>query len=229
MADLRGGCTSRVRHGGINLGCSRSDGTWWTTDTPSTGAGRGGALRLGAHPIGDRARRIVLRVRCLLRVRVRRGDGKSRRPLAHLVLRSQRLLLGRGMSLLRLLLLLRTLRLALLTLLLAWLRRNETSLATASHDATEKTIARSDRRRLLGGRGMLRRAGNARLDTSLSSSLELVSQSTDLIFISVIREVNIKNYWRENTGLLLLKAEMSLLHLIDLFTDQLHFTDLRGN
>jgi hypothetical protein len=79
------------------------------------------------------------------------------------------------MSLLRLLLLLRTLGLALLTLLLAWLRRNETSLATASHDATKKTIARSDRRGLLRGRCMLRRAGNARLDASLSSSLELVS------------------------------------------------------
>lgn len=174
MADLRGGCTSRVRHGGVNLGSSRSDGTWWTTDTPSTGAGRGGTLGLGAHPIGNGARRIVLRVRCLLRVRVRRRDGKSRRPLAHLVLRSQRLLL-RSMSLLRLLLLLRALGLALLTLLLARLRRNETSLATASHDATKKTIARSDRRGLLRGRCMLRRAGNARLDASLSSSLELVS------------------------------------------------------
>jgi len=100
MADLRGGCTSRVRHGRVDLRSSRSNGTWWTTDTPSTGAGRGGALRLGAHPVGNGARRIVLRVRSLLRVGVRRRNRQSRRPLAHLVLRSQRLFLRRGMPLL---------------------------------------------------------------------------------------------------------------------------------
>lgn len=90
-----------------------------------------------------------MRVRSLLCIRVRRRDRKARRTLAHLVLRSQGLLLRRGVALLRLLLLLGTLGLALLALLLALLRGGKTSLTATSHDAAEKTIAGGNGWRLL--------------------------------------------------------------------------------
>lgn len=114
-----------------------------------------------------------MRVGSLLRTGVR-GDRKTRRPLAHLVLRSQWLFLRGSMALLGLLRLLRALRLTLLALLLALLWRRETSLTAASHDAAKKTIAGSDRGRLRRS-SMLRRTGYATLHSTLSGSIELMS------------------------------------------------------
>jgi hypothetical protein len=150
-----------------------------------------------------------LRVGSLLRTGVR-GDRKTRRPLAHLMLRSQRLFLRRGMALLRLLRLLRALRLTLLGWLLTLLWRCETSLTAASHDTAEKAIAGGDRGGLRRG-SVLRRSGHATLNSALSSSIELMSQGTDLVFV------------------FLLETQMSLLHLINLLADHLHLTDLRSD
>jgi hypothetical protein len=120
---------------------------------------------------------------------VRRRDRKARRTLAHLVLRSQGLFLRRSVALLRLLLLLGTLRLALLALLLTLLRGGKASLTATSHNATEKTIAGGDRWRLLGGSSMLRRAGDTRLEAVLSSRINLMSQTSNLFFVSMIERL----------------------------------------
>lgn len=94
------------------------------------------------------------------------------------------------MTLLRWLLLLSALWLLLLALLLALLRRCETSLAATSHYATEETIARSDRGRLLGGCSVLWWSGETGLGSAFSSRLELVSEHADLFLVPIDREVN---------------------------------------
>ena len=135
---------SGIRHRCVDLrSCRPAYSAGRAADTPPTRTGRSSALGLRSHSVRNRARRIVLRVRGLLRIGVRR-DRQARRPLAHLVLRSQWLFLRRSMTLLGLLRLLRALRLTLLALLLTLLWRCKTSLTATSHDAAEKTITRGD-------------------------------------------------------------------------------------
>jgi hypothetical protein len=182
VANLRRRRGSGVRDRCVDLrSCRPAYSARRATNAPPTGTGRSSALWLRSHSVGDGARRVVLRVRSLLRTGVRR-DRKTRRSLAHLVLRSQRLFLRGSMALLRLLRLLRTLRLTLLALLLTLLWRCETSLTATSHDTAKKAIAWGDRGRLRRS-SMLGRSGHATLNSTLSGSIELMSQGADLVFV----------------------------------------------
>ena len=134
---------SGIRHRCVDLrSCRSAYSAGRAADTPPARTGRSSALGLRSHSVRNRARRIVLRVRGLLRIGVRR-DRQARRSLAHLVLRSQWLFL-RSMALLGLLRLLRALGLTLLALLLTLLWWCKTSLTATGHNAAEKTITRGD-------------------------------------------------------------------------------------
>lgn len=140
VAHLRRLSIAGIRHRGVDLRGGRSDGVRWPVDGSATWAGRRGALRrLRAHAVGhDGARALgiglllvwglllrgLLLLLLLLRVGVGRGDWQSWGALSHLVVvRAHLLILGSSLR----------------------LRRRQTSLVAAGHDAAEEAVSRSNR------------------------------------------------------------------------------------
>lgn len=208
MADLGRLHVSRVGDRGIDLRGSRADCVRGPAHASPARAGRRRALWwLRPHAVRDGPLRVSLLVGRLLGVGVRRRDGKTRRALGHLVLRSN-LLLWRRM--------------------LLW--RSEAGLVASGHDAAEEAIAGGDRRGLLRWAWMLRGAWHAWLRATLAGSFELMPEHAIFFLIpggGVTRLVRATDHRWGARDILLLQGHVCLLHRVHLFSHELHLVDLR--